>query len=475
MKLMSLMLGETGTYGQQYFRPYHSDVKDTSIVLAAIEATQHGQRTNTGAMASVANQIIRPVSEVQGDVNISNGWNERRFQFVLHLDVSPRGDGSIGEIVSGYTDHVGFLNGCFDPNMKLYFNNSMMMRAIISGPVGAAHSNFSITDSSQILRGNYNPGFDSNQVGSLTMRPEDVYCTMQHSVADFSGSNIIDSRTSFIDPIKKSSRRNNHTPEYLSRLVNGLKHAYTTANHSGDNFADILDNARDHVVEALITKDFFLNHVRTMSGDMSRDYITFGELQRMDPTIGDRTTVTITGEMQRGQSHMAGQTEHWGGSNSETILATAFVNGLSSLMMANGLHSAAFSITNHTLDGSFFYKMLSAKSVMDNLDVVNIVENALMPRLITEVLNPLTYNSNMAITIQVEARLLSEIRLDISVGGNPPIPYCMPCFADALVAPVLTNDFMNIQSMAKDIDMLYNNISESNHQSGVSYGTAGTV
>ena len=112
---------------------------------------------------------------------------------------------------------------------------------------------------------------------------------------------------------------------------------------------------------------------------------------------------------------------------------------------------------------------------MDNLDVVNIVETALMPRLITEVLNPLTYNSNMAITIQVEARLLSEIRLDISVGGNPPIPYCMPCFADALVAPVLTNDFMNIQSMAKDIDMLYNNISESNHQSGVSYGTAGTV
>ena len=477
MKLMRMIMGQTGSYDQQFFRPYQSDVKDIGVVQSAIEATANGSRLGVGAMAAVANQIIRPSTEVQGAVQIANGWNEQRFQFMLQLDISPRGDGSVGEIISGFTDYVGFYNGHIDPNLKFYFNNSIQLRAVIAGGIGASHATYSITDASQILTGNYNPQFGQNNYGDMTMRPEDVYCVMQHSVADFSGTQIADTRTTFVEPIKKSSRRNNHVPEYLSRLVTGLRGAYGAADGQINDLAEVLDSARDHVVEALISKDHFINYVRSMSGDMARNYVTYQELCMMDPTIGDRVTMAVTGELQRAQLHQVGQTENWSGSNNETIIATAFANGLSSLMMTCGLQSAAFTISNHTIDGSFHYQMVAAHSIMDNVDVASIIESNLMPRLINEVLAPLTYNSSLAVNIQVEARLLSEMRIHVSVGSGPLVPYCLPCFADALVAPVITQDFMQIQTMAKDIDMLYNNINESKYaNTGVQQnGHFGTV
>ena len=78
MRITKLMMVETGTYNDQFFRPYRTNM-DMGVLASFQEATHAMPRITPTSIAGIASQIMAPTAEPQGNVNIVNGWDTRRF------------------------------------------------------------------------------------------------------------------------------------------------------------------------------------------------------------------------------------------------------------------------------------------------------------------------------------------------------------------------------------------------------------
>ena len=129
-----LMFIETGSYHQQAARPYNTYIDDTRNVSLLKNATQDGSNISANSVAGVASTILRPSSEAGRDINITQGWNERRYRFFMEIELMV-GNIPTRKIIIGYTDHVGKapFSDHLDPNMRMYINNVIVLRMMGMG------------------------------------------------------------------------------------------------------------------------------------------------------------------------------------------------------------------------------------------------------------------------------------------------------------------------------------------------------
>jgi len=123
-----LMFIETGEYHQQAARPYNTYINDTNNVNLLKTATQDGNNISANSVAGIASNIIMPSTEAGRDINIAQGWGERRYRFFMEVEMMV-GAMATRKIIIGYTDHVGVgMGGSLDPNMRMYINNVIVLR-----------------------------------------------------------------------------------------------------------------------------------------------------------------------------------------------------------------------------------------------------------------------------------------------------------------------------------------------------------
>lgn len=460
MQITRFILVETGTYNDMAIRPYQTNINDTTL-NAMTEATQGGRRLNASVLAGVAGSIIRPSSMAVGAVSIDNGWDTRRFRFLMEVEFTDFNGGTTVEYVSGYTDHAdtSLQSQQLDPRMMLHINNVVKARRVTEHtPMGLVQRT-TVAEAAQILTGNYNPQFGGVTNAAQTMRPEDVFGSIGAQVL---GADAFDLRNTFAGGAKKSNRLNGAATTYLSRIMTSHQTAMKQAGYADDPTV-MADNAAGLAREGLIANDPFLSALQRHTNFQGGTSVAYGQLCAMSPSLDNIAQVIMArGVQQVGwQNHLRGQSEHWTGTTNETVFATILAHSVPSIMMDLMLTQITISVTNRTLDGSFQSQFLAPpESFAQGMDLSPYLD-LFNRRFESEVLRDLTQNNMIDISLVLHVDVLGDTVIDIALMGGPETRYVVPSFCDALMAPVITNSAMNVQSLASDISALADALEQS--------------
>ena len=182
ISIARVIMQETGSYNPMYFLP-----NQTAHITPHLQETvaQRLEYSNThqpgGAMningsifAGIASQIVAPSANPHGNINIPNGWSERRIRFIMEIHASLEGGSTQIFYLQGFTNYIGVGNsGAVDPRMEFVVNSFVRVtRSSQYTPVGLMPVD-TVTQQAQIINGQIiNQNIPGQQY--FTMRPGDV-------------------------------------------------------------------------------------------------------------------------------------------------------------------------------------------------------------------------------------------------------------------------------------------------------------
>lgn len=459
--ITKLIIFPTGTYDQMVSRPYETNL-DYQTVQRFEEATGGGANTSPEAISGVASNIIRPKAQHEGAVNIPNGWGERRLRFMMEI-LYP---GSMGadriQILTGYTDYAGVTpSGAVDPNMRLYFNSSVELTSFeMNTPSGRRHGT-RMVGAEQFVNPNWNPSaFMAGQTG-FTMRPEDLFSTMESSTLE--GAEVFNFRTSGSGGMKLSRRNNLLAPQYISRVMGAYRNAMDNHEMAGSS-EELYHSAMGSVREREVSSNTFLLYMTKQSQLRENGCLSFGELEAMDQDLHHKTQYIHPDQRMMSMLPQAGQYEHWNGTTIETVAATMLSGSVPALLTELLMTKITFMATNETLDGNFEIKVLGLEAFNNQLDMTPYVQR-FIARLEIEVMRDLTRNNQMTTMLEMSVNLLGDTHIKISMNGQPAMEYITPTFCDSLTTPVLTNSRQTLDTVSHDFETLLS------HAAGIDLGT----
>lgn len=475
IKIKKLLIHETGTYNDQFRRPYETTL-DGQTLSVLQERLDGSDDFSASMMSGVANQFVKPMGSPERPVTIQHGWGERRARFMMEVEYDYMTGGKITEVILGYTSHMGMAGtGAIDPNMEFYVNGTMHVRDTIERTPTGNHHFLSVIDSSHVLADNNwgDAGGMYSAEKDHRMRPVDVFATMSRTHLP-NPATTLDMRTTLTNSAVKSRRSNSMASNYMANILDSYKNA-TSKQEFGMEERTILGDARGLVAEKSATGDPFLSAIANIRGTPVGNVFNYRDLISLDPGTDYVTVVQFMGEAHRAQVHQAGQTQHWGGSDLETHAATVLSQAVPSLLMSLMLTGVGFKSTNRTIGGIVDTRLF---------DVVGFSTTDLTPyaqafktRLEHEVLRDLTYGNSMDFAIEMRADLLGETWISISINNGPQIDYVVPSFADALTVPVLTSNPSLAVTLANDFNTLFETVRSSTipGMSGNTVGVFGSI
>jgi hypothetical protein len=473
MQVKRFLLVQTGTYNDQYLRPYQAHL-DGHTLAAYQEITNGDMRVTPVDLAPIAGTILSPASEAQSAITLPNGWGESRFRFILEIESGSDSPLMVGgntlQIITGYTDHPGgTAGGAIDPNMRLYFNNSIVLRSMVHNTPTGPKMQYTVQDASHLLTspahltaGAAAPmgGFHMPDVVTL-MRPDDVLTHLQlaASMGEEVG-NAGDLRGSTIGSAAFKSRRSNSMPgTHLSRCINALGTA-AMGTHAdplqGSDPETTFTQARKYVREGMFRDDNFLSLLqdRTANYRYGR-FVTMHELNSLFPSLGHVTTMIFNGGVQnRTPVGQRGDSSYWHSSTNEVRVANILGYSVPAIMMDLMLTKLTFVATNMTLDGSVQIRVDTALSFA-NVNLAPYIQRAI-DRINTEIMPMITHGNQIGVNVMMAVDVAGETHIRVSYGGGPEELFVMPSFSDALFSPVVTMDVRNLATLAVDVNTLAN-------------------
>lgn len=474
MRVARFVIQETGTYNQQYRRPYEaqltSEAKNT--ILDTIDRTKSISATT---MAGVSNLVLSARAAPESNIMIPNGWGTRRLRFFMEIVTEDRtGMMHTSEYIVGYTDHCGLsLSNHIDPNMVFYINGVNITRTrTMATPLGnQVHHN--LLDASHVLVNNQYEGmYGNNKV--FTLRPEDVYDQMDNrELAEGLDGFAVDGRTMLTSSATKSNRGNAIVPNYVASLLNS--YLQISRDHNQADQGSIIRDARSTVQSGTISEDPFMSFVRGKYAMSGGDHFTYQDLLSLDPNVVNVTHVAPVNEALRGSMHHMGQTADWGSSDLTTQAATQIAQSLPSYMLQFGINKLRMHSTNLDIGGVITTIPSDVRSFNSGEDLTRNIQ-ALIFRMEHELMRGITFNGSMGYMLEVTCDLLGETWINLSLNGEPPTCYVAPSFCDALMAPVVTSNFTILDGLANDFDALMKDIIDRDSSLGFnSYARAGAL
>lgn len=455
MRIARFIIQETGTYNMQYRRPFEAEMtpEDRNMILETID---RAKVITPLTMAGVASSVLMPGATPESKIMIPNGWNTRRLRFFMEIVTEDRtGLMHTSEYIVGYTDHCGMLNGFLDPNLVFYINAVNITRSQTrETPLGTqVHHN--LLDASHVLVNNdYQGIYHQNQV--YAMRPEDVYDHIDHKeLADGLDGFAVDGRTKLTGNATKSQRQNGIASAYMADLLNSYLQVSRDASQVDQR--TMLQNARMTVESATVSADPFMSYIRGKYGMTGGDHFTYRDLLDLDPNVDQIRHVAPVDVMQRGMMHSTGQTADWGSSDLTTQAATVLSQSVPGYMLQFGINKIRLFSTNMDIGLNVSTKIGGALSFNSGEDLSRNIQ-AFTFRLENELLKNISMSNAISFTLELVCDLLGETWITLSLNGDAPTCYVAPSFCDALMAPVVTTNYMVLNGMASDFDTLMQDV-----------------
>lgn len=462
MRIIDLFLQQTGTYNDQFYRPYvsHLDQQGLNTILTRVDQMGTNSTLNPTVFSGVTSNFIMPSANHNGIIDITNGWNNNRAIFILVVYVEFSVGAPVKYYIQGFTNYLGFTQtGNIDPEMEFYINS---ITAVNNIPI---HTTYGVVNQNKIISSdllvndpfNANMGYTNNQYKRL-VRPSDVFAGIQVE-SMYGADNQTFDRRSILSNIPVGSNRINNVPtEYLSKVINSYNSGREMVSF-GQSEKDVLSQAKAMCMNDGTNTNPFISAISRHYGLMSTKQFKFKDLMIIDPNVDNITRINWISNNHIGELNAAGQTEYLHGADRVTVTALSLANSIPALMMEFLFSHVIIQATNNTIDGQPELIIISAISITD-ADMTMYYE-AFKNRVIFEIINDFTYNNQVPFMLRVDSNLFGDTRVELSLDNGPLTPFVVPSFSDSLFTNIITpteenyhgliNDFSNLISSVREI------------------------
>lgn len=471
MRVKKCLLVESGTYGEQYRRPYQSNMTPQNIHVLQERIDQaNGQITQN--LFSGLGQFLVPSAVPEAQINIANGWGTRKMRMLIEVEISNRNT-TFSEVLLCWSEYNGVTpSGAIDENMLFHVNSVLKFRrSYRQTPLGMQYL-MQPAGSGHILTNPNWGGIEANSQMTM-MRPKDIYSAMMISdLPDMSAVNYRDTRCLLMDAPAVSRRSNNVSSAYATSILSGYMQAAVNQ-ELGQGETETLGNAITYQLEPSLGDDQVIQALMSFQGLLGGSTFTWRDLRRLDPNIDNPqiTKAVVRGNSQQiHDQHQVGQSQDWGVPTIEAQISAMLSQSIPSLIMDLGIVRLAFSATNRipmmSLGTGSQHSIVVAQAESFAGDDLTMELQMFRSRLEMDVLQEVSMNGVVDYEIQMQVNLTGETRIDISVGGQPPQPFVCPTFTDALLVPVVTQNNLLVSNLALDFQNLLGEVSRPSY-SGV--------
>lgn len=461
INVVKLIIQQTGTYDEQYQRPYTTQLSANSR-NDILEAVIGKPCITPAAVATATMGFITQTATPERVIGIVNGWNTPRLRFLLQLREVDHMNMAQTFYVTGYTEYSEIsMHNRVDPNMLFYINNISITKSIsYSTPLGN-QSYQNLVDSSHVLvNDSYSSIFEPNKIYNLAPESvlDDIGCLDLGSSEDM----IINTTSTMNRTPTKSPRKNNISSVYVSRVMDG--YLQTSRQSEFDTHSSMLENTKNGMQNLPYTSDPFLMKLQAMhnrqgKGTTISNTFTLNDLCSIDPNTPN---VMKLAEYQAGGMYQAGRNNGWGGSDGVTLFAATLAQSLPAYLTQFCFNSTHFTATNYTLTGAIEATVNDVKGFNNGLDLSKEV-SAFIYRINTELLSGLSYGNKMPFQLEVRCDLIGETWIEVSLNGEPPMCFVTPSFCDSLTTPITTTNINNLHGIASDFDRLLTELTENDN------------
>jgi len=446
VNVIKFLLVESKRYKDVWLRPYelnvgHDDLNKVKHIVE--ESMQTSSRDMAGALVNneIPN-ILTPSSMPLERANIANGWGEKRFKFVLLIEISYPNTNTVElDYIQGYSDFFDIsYKGNIDDNMRFVINTVSTFKRTYDAMTGSVltvpASSFNIViDETKSINNN----FKSNKL----MRPVDIAL----GVASLKSMEDNDE-----DIVQMSNVGSVNNPELVDKTtILPSDHVATTIKHAikAKDSTALLGNDGDTVTQLVgqLTTPVPLNIpiLRALSSIRQQfETFTLRDLQLLDPAVANPQSgkvKVIVGDqlpnMTLPQELLSEDTAETYDASLETRLSLVIHEAVAVILNKSILNSITFEIDNY--NGQPVGNVLDSSSFIDGINLP-VYATAFINMFIDKAWNSISNNNFMPIKLLVTAMLESDTTIVLSIDGKPHIIYRYPTFADSKFLPLITNN-----------------------------------
>lgn len=437
---------------EQYYRPFEANLNGDTLNRILV-ATDNGSLLTSAAMAPAASGIISPSTIPKEQLMIPGGMSEGRYAFFIEITV----DGIFGkrrELITGFTDRDGVnrATGSIDPNMQFHVNSIIEISDYETVGSAGRKINSRVLNSSQVLADR------PSQNKVFAMRPEDVVSNGQVSLMMQGGDNsVMDFRNQLNGAALMSDRSNAIPSKYLSTVCQGYINAGNAVAHDfTDNDENMYNEALSNLHSSTVTISAFYTGLGILDA-LSSHTFTFAQINNAWPRTNEfwskitpRPGSTLTSPIE--------YSERWTGANLETSIAFSLTHMMPSLMSRLMLMELELEITNMTLDGRPNCGIINHTPMFDGVVTPQHLQY-LQNQMEMEVIKGLLDSITNTFQIRIYVNLLTTSKFDISINGQPAIPYVAPMYCDSYYSPVLGLENNSLNVINESVETLVNHLS----------------
>lgn len=456
--VVELVLMESGSYGDQFMRPYKTELKGPMIDRIQ-ERFEKTRRFTPALLASIANQFMVPDTRPRGVIEIPHGWNERRGRFILTIEIKLATGGKIRQVIMGYTNSVGFTISKVDHDMEFFINNMYILTERQIETRNGYRTEYYPSHMNDVLSDRDNAGIRNRHERRYTIRPEDIFSTIDASQSHALVDDLTDIRITLNKGAIKSRMSNRIGSRYMAGVLNSRQKALENNSDYAGTSIDHNSTAQGYSQESYASDDVFLQAISNLR-DLARtvDNFTMGDLLKIDPDADRRTDLNLFDDDAAAITRYSSQEiNRLDGQEEEDRVAALIAVAVPALMFELGIHTINFQVHNQGIGHSFVFEPSKADSLIRNMTIgpmVDIFED----RLIDELLLPLTADNQFDIGIKLNCRVFGEIDFTLYWDGKNRGRYVLPCFCNALSSPVLTDEIGDVKKAARDFTSLFDEI-----------------
>lgn len=461
MRVIRMLVQRTGTYDEQFLRPYISTGNGTAINTVASKIVQSKSLT-AGIFSSEASEIIRPSPRPETAIGIENGWGTERLRYFLHLEHTDQ-MGSVKHIhVTGYSAYADLSYGNHvDPKVPFIINGISITTPILHRGNNGEHVVHKLSNVSQVVQNKEFQGAiisdPSTRVYSLS--PDSVFSAIQANEMNYVDSqDCIDARQFITAESKLIGRGFNTAQAYCAEVTNAWKHLSSVDDVSSQYGGDVYGAVADTLQQGTSVKDEFIRWLKNrrmqvygyVSGQDTQ--FTLEDLDALDPNFRN---VLLVAPAMRGMYH-AGQACSWDGSDALTQGAAILAQSVPAYMSKLGISKVALKSSNkyNSTNMTPMTIITSVDCINNSFDNSRVIE-AFKYQLDTEVFNGLCYSGQLPYELDLIVDMYGETIIALSLGNTPVQMYVAPTFADALYTPQVTVSQSNLYGLANDFKNIF--------------------